>query len=118
MQMLAAQGLIFGAHMGQQMNMMGMGGMGMGMGMPGMPGMGMPGMGMPGMMPMPMPNQNQNHPNNGNGGNVRPPPMRGGFRGGFRGRGAFPRGGGAGRVASTKRPAEDAAGGVEKMQRV
>jgi hypothetical protein len=147
MQMLAAQGLIFGAQMGnammasQQMGMMGMGmgGMGGNMGMPGMNGMnmgnmgnmgGMGGMGMPGMGNMnPMANMNPmgnmgnmnmnvNMNMNQNHNPVHAPRGLGGFRGGFRGRG-FNRGGGQGRVVSgVKRGAEDMGGGADKSQRV
>ncbi|GMK53944.1 hypothetical protein CspeluHIS016_0105300 [Cutaneotrichosporon spelunceum] len=132
MQMLAAQGML-GA-------MAGMGGMGMGMGMPmignamanPMAMMGMQGnIGMQGNMGNMGPGMNMGPGNMGPGnmgGNMGPGPMgpghmnmggrgRGGFRGGMRGRG-FARGGGMGRVNSGKRPAEDAAGGMEKMQRV
>lgn len=140
MQMLAAQGMLAGmAGMGGAMG--GMGGMGgmNGMGMGGMNGMnpmamngmnGMNGMGNNMNMNTNMGGMNAGNMNmnmNANAGGMGMQQQqagrggRGGFRGGFRGRGGFARGGtptGPGRTASGKRPADEAAGGMEKMQRV
>lgn len=112
MQMLAAQGLMFGAQMGNAMMSQQMG-MNMNMGMNnGMNGMGGNGMNM-GMNNMGM-QRPQVQPGRGGFGFRGQP---GGFRG--RGRGGFmPRGGAAARVPSAKRPGEDMSGGAEKMQRV
>lgn len=115
MQMLAAQGIMFGAmaQQGMAANMPGMMMMNPMAAMNGMGGMaGMPGMDMQQQMPQHQGHQGHHGHHGGHHGGHGGHGGRGGFRGGFRGRGF--RGG----MRGVRRQAEDQMGGPEKMQRV